>query len=335
MAGYGNNKLKLLYLYDILKNETNENNPLSINQLIEKLDNVGIEAERKSLYSDFELLSLFGYTVEKIGDGRSTAYYLTDREFELYELKLLSDAVRCSKFLTKNRSDELIAKLKTLTDRHSASELTGEVIVSDRVKTDNKQTIYNVDAIHGAIRDKVKIKFFYFDYNSKKEKVYRHERAVYEISPYALCWQDEYYYVVGYHPKYSTVTNFRVDKMEKIEVLTDGKGRPEKIKPMPDGFKLDEFIKRRFGMFSGEEITMKLKVHNSLSGVMLDRFGKDVWMIPCDDDEHFTLTQTVLKSPILLGWLFQFGDKIEILAPDELISDYKKELRRVLRIYSK
>lgn len=333
MPRYSRQKLKLLYLLDIFKKHSSEDHPLTLAEIAEKLAENGIESERKSLYDDMDALTSFGCTIEKTGSGRKTAYYLSEREFELPELKLLADAVACSKFLTANKSGKLIKKLSSLADTYSAGELSRAVIVHNRVKTSNEHIYYNVDVIQKAIRDKSKINFLYFGYDEKKNKVYHNEGRRSEISPYALCWEDENYYVVGFYPKYNKISNFRVDKIEKAVISTDENGKAVKAVPPPADFKISEYTKRVFGMFSGDMETVKLRVNNSLSGVMIDRFGKDVMLIP-DGDDHFTISQTVSRSRIFYGWLFQFGSSVEIISPENVRQEYIDYIKELGKLYN-
>ncbi len=327
MAGtVGNNKLKLLAIADIFRRETDENHPISLPTIIDKLDEMGIEAERKSIYSDIELLIRYGMCIERSGIGKSTAYYLAERTFELPELKLLADAVACSRFITQKKSEQLIEKLTRLGSRYEAGELRRNVIVYDRIKNGNEQIYYTVDAIRRAISQKKKLKFCYFDFDRRRNKIYHNGGAPIEISPYALCWREDNYYVVGYYPKRRVVTNFRVDKMERALPLT------ERQTPPPDNFCLAEYTKKRFGMFSGEDTRLTLRVHNSLSGVIFDRFGHDI-TVNIDDDEHFIINQSVTVSPILFGWLFQFGDKIEIISPENVREQFLEQLGAVREKY--
>lgn len=327
MAGAaGNNKIKLLALADIFRRETDEEHPLSLAEITELLAQAGIEAERKSLYNDMELLSRFGMTIEKTGTGKSTAYYLAEREFELPELKLLADAVACSKFITQKKSGQLIDKLSALGSRYDAGELRRNVIVYDRIKNENEQIYYTVDAIRHAVAEKKQLSFLYFDYDRRKKKCYHNNGAPVVISPYALCWREESYYVVGYYPKRGVVTNFRVDKIEHAEMLDTARFEP------PEGFSLTDYTKKRFGMFSGEDTRITLRVHNSLSGVIFDRFGRNI-TISIDDDEHFIINQPVTVSPILFGWIFQFGEKIEILSPENVKEKFLEQLSAVQNKY--
>lgn len=322
----GNNKLKLLLLADIFRHETDENHPVSVPEIIERLAGAGVEAERKSIYSDIDLLSRYGMCIEKTGVGKSTAYYLAEREFELPELKLLADAVACSKFITQKKSGQLIDKLTALGSRYDAGELRRNVIVYDRVKNENEQIYYTVDAIRHAIAEKKQLSFLYFDYDRRKKKLYHNGGAPIVISPYALCWREESYYAVGFYPRRGVVTNFRVDKMERAKALDEVRTEP------PDGFSLADYTKKRFGMFSGEDTRITLRVHNSLSGVIFDRFGRDI-TVRIDGSEHFIINQPVTVSPILFGWLFQFGDKIEILSPENVKKQFLEQLGAVCKKY--
>lgn len=329
MPRSSNQKLKLMVLADIFRSESDEEHPLTLADIIEKLGNNGIEAERKSLYDDIALLNQYGMDIVKSGNSRSTVYYLASGDFETHELKLLADAVACSKFITEKKSRELIAKLGTLANRYDAGEIKRNVIVSDRVKNANEQIYYNIDTIQQAIREKKKIKFLYFDYDRKKSKRYHNEGRHSVVSPYALCWREENYYLVGYYEKYDAVSNFRADKIEKAEIIWDEK----RVEP-PKDFNLNEYTKKRFGMFSGEDIRVTLKVHNSLSGVIFDRFGKNITVYSSDDDDHFIINQPITASPIFYGWVCQFGNKIEILDPEAIRKDFKKYVNGIYKLYT-
>ncbi len=327
MARSSNQKTKLLVLSDIFRTESSEEYPLSMPEIIDKLDSYGIEAERKSLYNDIEQLVQYGMDIVKCGSSRNTRYYLASSDFELHELKLLADAVACSRFITEKKSRELIEKLGTLTNRYASGELKRNVIVSDRIKNGNEQIYYTVDTIQQAIRSKKKIRFKYFDFDRRKNKVYHNGGAYSEVSPYALCWREENYYLVCYYPKYDSVSNFRVDKIEKVEIIEDEK----RVEP-PKGFNLSEYTKKRFGMFSGEDMRITLKVHNSLSGVIFDRFGKNI-TINMEDNDHFSINQPVTVSPVLFGWICQFGDKMEITSPENIRDDFKEYIKNIAKLY--
>lgn len=328
MPKSSNQKLKLLYLKKIMQEKTDENHPITVPQIITELARYDIQAERKSIYDDLEALRVYGLDIECV-KSKSTGYYIATRDFELPELKLLADAVASSKFITEKKSKELVKKIGSLASVHEAKQLQRQVYVMGRVKTMNEKIYYNVDEIHQAIAENKQIAFKYFEYTVDKEKRYRHEGEKYVVSPYALTWDDENYYLIAYYPKYPNLSHFRVDKMESIERLEDLR------LPIPDNkeFNPAEYSKKVFSMFSGEEIQIRIQFDNSLIGVVLDRFGSDV-MISKSDDNTFIVNVCACISPTLLGWLFSFGDKVMVLAPESLIQKLKSNAAKCFEIYS-
>ena len=326
MAKSSNQKLKLLYLSQILQKRTDEEHGLTVQQMIEALAEYGVSAERKSIYDDLEALRLFGMDIMSV-QSKTHSYFLANREFELPELKLLADAVASSKFITEKKSTQLIKKIEGLASDYEARQIQRQVLVSNRAKTMNEKVYYNVDAVHQAISNERQVKFRYFDYNTDKEKVYRDGGAFRTASPYALVWDDENYYMVAYYEKYETIAQFRIDKMESITLLE------ERCVPRPAGFDVAAYSKKIFNMYGGEEETVKLKFDNSLIGVVLDRFGKDV-PVEKVDDASFAVRVHVAVSPTFLGWLFQFGGRVEILSPRSLAERMLEQLRTVETLYT-
>lgn len=324
-----NQRQKLLCLMKILLEQTDEDNALTIPELIEKLADMGVEAERKSLYSDLETLELFGLDIQR-SRTRTSNYFIGSRDFELAELKLLVDAVQSSKFITEKKTRELISKLKKLTSASQAYRLQRQVH-SNRIKTMNDSIYYNVDAIHSAISDDKKISFRYYqwvlDKSPHAEKKLKKDGEAYIISPFALTWDDENYYVVAYYEKYGKISHFRVDKMDRLAILDQSRDGKELFK----NFDLGEHLKKTFGMFSGEEFEVKLRFRKDdrLVGAVADRFGKELY-ISRPDDAHFDITLKVTESPAFWGWLFSFEDDVEILSPLSLREKYKEKLERTL-----
>ena len=313
-------RLKILYLYKILTEQTDEQHGLTMNELIEKLDACGISAARKALYEDIEALKLFGLDVVG-GSGRNADYRVVNREFELPELKLLTDAVCSAKFITEKKSRELADKLTALCSHHQARELKRQVYVSGRAKTSNEKVYMNVDAINRAITEHKQITFKYFDYDLNKHKVYRDGERI--CSPYSLVWDDEKYYMVAFYEKRQDVNNFRVDRMESVEILDIP------AKPVPKDFNLPGYMNSTFSMFSGDERDVKLLFDKDFVNVALDRFGKDIKLVPYDDG-HFTVHVKVKIGAPFFGWLFGFGGKIKLLSPDDVIEQYNRMLRSAL-----
>ncbi len=189
MARSSNQKQKILYIEKMFREESDELHALTVAGIQEKLERLGITAERKALYSDIETLrDILGMDICSDKNG---TYYLASRDFEFEELQLLADAVACSKFISEEKSRALIGKIAHLTSNFRANELQRSVIVANRVKTVNKKIYYSINKIHEAIENGRKITFHYFNYDIKKRKIFRNADGRYTMSPYHLAWEDE------------------------------------------------------------------------------------------------------------------------------------------------
>ena len=297
-------------------------------EIMAALSEYDVTADRKSIYNDLRDLSVFGIEVEGEPIGNRYHYHVTTRSFELPELKLLVDAIQSSKFITEKKSYALIKKLETLASKYDAQKLQRQVYVSGRIKTMNESIYYTVDAIHNAISENKKIKFQYFQWNAKKEMELRHNGAWYHISPWGLSWDDENYYLVGYDTDAGMIKHYRVDKMLHIKISDESREGKEHFKKLD----MEDYAKKSFGMFGGKEQTVKLSVHNKLAGVIIDRFGKDVMMIPADE-EHFNVNVDVRVSRQFLGWVFSLGSDIQIVGPDDVVEQMRKEIARSVEQY--
>ena len=317
-----NQKEKILHLMRILLEQTDETHKLSVNELISKLAKLDIKAERKTIYADIEKLKQFGLDII-MDKSKSYGYYIATRDFELPELKLLADAVQSSKFITERKTLQLINKLEKLMSKHDAGKLRRQVYVQNRVKSMNESIYYNVDSLHEAISEDKKISFRYSNYNIQKEQVFRKDGKPYVVSPAALTWSEENYYLIAYSDEREGITHFRVDRMSNVRKLNESSCEEAA------GFKLAEYSKKVFGMFGGDETSVKLRVNNKIIGGVIDRFGKEIIMVP-DGDTHFTIRVSIAMSPIFYGWLFQFGDLCEVLEPQSLKDDLKKHAKNFL-----
>ncbi len=320
-----NQKMKLLVLQQLLLTRTDEEHPLTIQQMIDELERWDIKAERKSLYDDMEVLRTFGLDVQS-RKGRASGWFVGSREFELPELKLLVDAVQSSKFITRKKSDALIRKLEGMASTHQAKQLQRQVYVSNRVKTMNESIYYTVDTLHGAIGSRKPVSFRYFDYNSRKEKVFRRQGKRYAVSPCGLVWDNENYYLVAWDHGSDQVRHYRVDKMSEI--------RAENEPPDPKAKAVDMagYAQKYFGMFSGEDATLTLRFREEMANLVLDRFGQEAILVP-GEAGFFTVTVAVVVSPQFWGWLFGLGDGVELLAPPKAVEAYRAQLEKVKSIY--
>ena len=275
MARAANQKLKCLYLWQFLLQNTDEEHPATIPQMIEYLARHDIPAERKSLYDDIEALRQCGLDVE-YRKAQGGGYYVASREFQLPELKLLVDAVQSSKFLSLRKSNALITKLEKLASRYEAQALRRQVYVTHRVKNMNESIYYNVDALHSAIAAGSRITFRYFDWDITGKKKYRHEGKRYQISPWALLWDDENYYLVGYDTEHGERRHYRVDKMEAITQT----GEERLGKELFSHFDPAEYSRKVFGMYGGEPQQITLQFAANMANIVFDRFGRDRILTP-------------------------------------------------------
>ncbi len=325
MARSVNQKMKLLVLRQFLEQYSDEEHPVTVSQLIEELERNGISAERKSLYDDMATLERFGVDVQS-RKGRHAGWFIGNRAFELPELKLLVDAVQSSRFITRRKSDALIQKLERLASVYQARQLQRQVFVDRRVKTMNESIYYSVDKLHAAISAGKQISFKYFDYNVHKEKMFRRDGRRYVVSPWGLVWNSENYYLVAFDGEHSQMRHYRVDKMGELAVTC----LTRKLPPdMEGGFDVAAYAQKHFGMYSGQEATVKLRCENALVNVVLDRFGMEVMLIP-DGPKHFTVTLPLVVSPQFFGWLFGLGPGVCLMSPQWAVDAFRKQLSDTL-----
>ncbi len=307
------NRLRIIYLYKILYEKTDDEHSLTLAEITEQLEAMGTPVARKALYDDIRALCYLGADIQ-INKGKYSSYRLASRSFEPAELRLIADAVNSSRFLSGRQAGEIIRKLQKLTSEHKAGDLRRQLFVSDSKHIGNKRILTNIGLLERAVSENRQVRFRYFDYDINKKKVYREGSGEGEsrfdrtISPYALAWDDEKYYVVAFNPKHGSVSNFRIDKMEHVRV-TD-----EPSVPPPKGFDIEVYLDSQFSMFSGDTETVKLRFGKELIGTVLDRFGMQTMIIP-DGDDYFRVNVSVKTTGTFFGWLFQFGRRVEVLTP--------------------
>ena len=309
MAKSVNQKMKLLYILKILTEKTDESHCLPAQEIIALLASYGITAERKSIYDDIECLNHFGYDIVNVKSRKGGGYYLASREFELPELKLLVDAVQASRFITQKKSRELISKIEKLAGPYEGKQLQRQVFVAGRVKTENESIYYNVDRIHKAIQDNAPVMFLYLAWNVKKELVPRHEGKKYRISPWALTWQDENYYLIAYDDEVGRIKHFRVDKMSNITQLSN------EIRKGVEAFKefdIAQYTNRTFGMFGGEPETVSLQLPEHMIGIIFDRFGKEIDLRRLSNGNVGVRVKAAVSGQFY-GWLTGLGKDVLLL----------------------
>lgn len=329
MSNESGSKLKIIYLLSILMEKTDDKHSLTMEEIISSLKACGISAERKSIYRDIDQLNSYGFDIVKENRNKNCYYYVASRRFELAELKLLVDSVQSAKFMTKKKSNELIKKIEGLASQHEGKELQHEVFVTERVKTENEKILYNIDAIHQAIAMNSQIKFQYYNWDVNKKMVLRHDGKIYEESPWAMTLAEENYYLVCFDDN-EGIKYFRVDKMLNIEV-TD---TPRNGKTDFKRFDIADYAKKRFRMYDGQEMRVRLRCDNNYAGAIIDRFGKDI-MISKVDDEHFETIVDVAVSKQFYAWVFAMGDGMEIIGPDEVVDEARDMAKKLAKQYKK
>lgn len=321
MAKSGKQRLKLLYIRDFLRQNTDEAHPASTRDILAFLESKGIHAERKSIYEDLLALEDYGMELHR-KHGRGGGCYVAQRDFALSELKLLVDAVLSSRFLSPQQSAALIRKLASLSSEHEAELLRREIRLSGRIKGDGNSIFPKIDLLHEAIGAGVQITFRYFDWGVDLRKRFR--PGIYRASPYSLLWDDENYYLIAHSEKYG-LTHYRVDKLEELTLTQIPRTVTDELRAFDPG----AYSREVFGMFRGERKQVKLRFENALAGVVVDRFGRDILLIP-DGKEHFTLAVQVAASPNFFAWVASFAGRAAIVFPTGVVADYRAFCEKAL-----
>ena len=323
-----NQKFKFTYLMKIMTEKTDDEHSLTMPQILEELEKYEVSAERKSIYEDFKDMSKLGIDVIKEQRGRETFYHIAGREFELAEVKLLIDAVQSAKFITQKKSKSLISKVKNFVSEHQAKQLQRQIVINDRVKTMNESVYYNVDDIHTAINQNRKIKFKYYKWDIDKKLVERHGGSYFFVSPWALLWDDENYYMIAFDDWDNKIKHYRVDKMMYIEVGNDERAGKEEFK----NFDMAKYSKATFGMYHGEKTKVCIKFANHMCGVFIDRFGKDTLFRKIDEN-HSELIADINVSPQFFGWIISLGNDVEIVSPKEVVNELREYTKKFIMKY--
>lgn len=312
-------KLKLYLIIDYFKRKSDEEHPVSIVDIIDYLGGLGITAERKSIYRDINAMEKLGYEIVQVHD-KKFRYYLANRKFELAELRMLVDVVQASRFITKKKSNALIKKLESLTSEYAAEKLQSQVFVTNRIKNSNESIYYNVDIIHMAINSNCCISFNYFEWDMNRRRKYRRRGKTYEVSPWALVWHNENYYLIAFDNMAQMIKHYRVDRMNNIESSDVSRSGEKEFRNVD----IAGYVKKFFGMYGGEMTMVTLNCKRELANAVIDRFGTDIQFMPRPDSKSFDIEVEVAISPVFLSWVFMFGGGIRILSPTSAAEKLKE-----------
>ena len=318
-------KIKLLKLYQLLKEETDEQHPLTTRTICSKIAGLGITCDRRTLSKDIELLNEYGYEIMSVREGREKAYYIEDRSFSIPELKILIDAVHAATFITENKSNELIDKIASLSSNNRAEILKGNMVYFNTIKHSNESIYYNVDRLNDALLHHKKVSFYYFDLDECGQKQYRKNKERYIVEPMALIYNKDNYYLMCFSSKYKNITNYRLDRMEAVDIVDEGVSAETIIQKD----NVSNYTEQVFKMYGGPSRNVVLQFDRSLIGVIYGEFGEDTKMSPYNEDT-FISNVKVQVSPVFFGWLFQFGEKMKLLSPESVVLEYKRQAEMVL-----
>lgn len=318
-------KSRVLKLLKILQDKTDASHPLNSEQLIELLSLQDEKVERKTVYDDIKNLQKAGYQIESLKGGRDAGYYYDDSVFSAAELRILADAVSSNNFITDKKTDELLEKLFGLTNEHDRKIISNSLSYRHD-KAGNEQILYNIDALQKALYEKKAVTFYYFDRDIKRGKNYRKHKERYSSIPYALIWNDDRYYMIGYSEKYHDFTHYRVDRMESILLEDTETKRVE--------FDVNSYVQKVFQMYSGTSTTVKLRCNQKLASEVLDQLSRNM-IVTENTPEYFVISVKVELSPVFYSWLFKYQNEIEIISPSSVKEEYVKMCREIIERYEK
>ena len=324
-------KLKTLLIYKYLKDFSDEDNPLSSTELINMLQADGIEAERKSIYADIKSLNSIGFEIEKTNSPHK-GFYMSKRDFELPEVRLLIDAVSSAGFITPKKTEKLIGKLESLVSKNQAGELVSQVYLDNNTKCNNEDIYYIINDLHNAINEKHKVKFVYTNrkIDIKNKKSYTENTFV--VSPYALLWKEDHYYLVCNNEKYDNLINLRIDRMKRVQELSEASRPVSEVSEYKNTFDVADYSSKMFNMFSGKDEKVRLLCDLELREQIMDRFGAKI-PLTAYDSSHFETTIDAAVSEGLVSWLMIFGDKIKVIEPDALANAVKDRASKIAKVY--
>ena len=318
MAKENIRKVKLLKLLELLRQNTDEDHPMSTAQIFIALSEMGIPCDRRTISQDIITLNELGYEIMSVMKGHDKCYYVEDRSFSIPELKILIDAVHASSFITEKKSEDLICKIASLAGTHRAEVLKRNMVCFNTRKHSNERIFYNVDDLEDAILRQKKVIFRYFDLDEKGERVSRRGGNHYVVDPIALVFNEDNYYLTCYSSRHDSTSNYRIDRMDSVEVIQED--CCEKAINLRD--QVAEYTEQAFKMFGGQIEDIVLEFDRSLIGVVYDRFGESTKMMQTSDSKCVASVR-VQVSPVFWGWLFQFAGSMTVLSPSHLAEEYK------------
>ena len=322
------NRIRPLKIWEILQAETDEEHPMSTEELRARLAENGITSHRTTIYEDIKLLNDCGYEIMK-RRGRGNLSYVEDRKFSGPELHILLDAVQAANFITEKKTDELVDKIASLAGSQKGNVLKQNIVQFNTSKSSNERIYYSVNEIVTAINEGKKIIFLYFDYDNNHKRVYRRDGHHYVVSPYATIFADGHYYLIIYDKRYNKMSHYRIDRMDKVQIIDELAEMP----PKDFEFDIATYKKQLFGMFSGNTTKVGIEVHKSLRDVIFDLFGEGTQILPCKREDYVRINVNVQVCDLFFGWCCSFGDKLKVVGPDNIVESLVKYTKQISKVY--
>jgi len=332
MAARQGQKIKLFYIADILKKYTDEDHPIPATEICDKLAEMGVTAERKAVYDDIEQLLDYGFDIIKTRVPKS-GYFLGSRQFEIPEIYLLADAVRTAKFITPKKTRELVSKLQDMLSIYQKAGIENGIYIDSESKCTNEEIFYNIDTVSRAIALKKKISFRYGVRVLQSDRTIKVEYKQRKISPYALTWQDDHYYLIGNYEKYDNLVHFRIDRMRSVSVLEENSRSYCEVSEYREVFDVADYTKRLFNMYGGKIENVDLKCNLEILEQITDRFGDKIFVRNITDT-HFTFSTKAVISEAFITWVMNYGNKVEVISPSYLRDKIKTRAKEIFDIYN-
>lgn len=326
MTAKPSQKTKLVKILEILRQETDEQNPISRTELRNRLCDMGYITDPRTLSLDIAQLNEDGFEIMSAQRGHEKVYYVEDRSFSDPELVIMIDAIQAASFVTEKKTEELTTKIANLGGSHKASIMKKNMIRFNTRKHSNESIYYTVGFLKEALQKKVMVSFRYYDLNERCEKVFRKNKK-YLVEPISLIFVDENYYLVCYSSKYGNICNYRVDRMENLDIVSTPIS--DDAKRVMKEMRLDKYTEQTFKMYGGKTTEVILEYKDGLIGVVFDKFGEDTKMTRTNENRIRTVI-SVQVSPTFFGWVSQFGTDMKIVQPESVKKKYIKYLQEII-----
>ena len=320
-------RLKLLKIWEILKQETDENHTMGTPELLSRLEELGIVCDRRTLYSDINALNESGYRIHCVRSS-SNEYYVEKREFSMAEIQILMDAVQAASFITVEKTEQLVDKIAELAGSRRAEAVKRNVVAFNTTKSVNEEIFDTVSTITDCIEKYKKVEFKYFDYNISGKRAYRKDEKVYKVNPVATIFSDDKYYLLCYDDKHSNLAHYRIDRMDNVKLSVEDITPSDKAEVA----NIQKHKRQLFGMYNGEESEVTIEADISLTGAVYDKFGFGTKLTACPNN-RFRFSTVVQLSPVFFGWCCSFGDMLRVIAPKRILFSLNEYIYGLKRLY--